>query len=166
MLSPAFPARSTDWPLGSRVKWGLDCVCTSNAGVPLTKVSVKVSPETAADVIAGGLLAALDVADQSEDADPELVQLAVPAGAELCAVGLGEDFAAGWELQPQVSARIAAPSALRPGVHTRLQSVTMPLLLHLSSHAPPLPHYLALRQVVRPCQSSSRAGACGLADKG
>jgi hypothetical protein len=77
-------------------------------------------------MIAGGLLGALDVADQSEEADPELVQLAVLAGAELCAVGLGDCFAAGCEPQPQVSTRIAALRAHTPGVDTRLQSVTMP----------------------------------------
>src|SRR5947199_251886 len=54
MRRPADPGRSTGWSLGSRVKCGVGCVCTSNAGVPRSKVRVKVSPEATAEAIGGG----------------------------------------------------------------------------------------------------------------
>src|ERR1700730_3931044 len=46
---PAAPPKETGRPQGSSRNWALGCVVTWNAGVPLLKVSVRVSPDTAAE---------------------------------------------------------------------------------------------------------------------
>jgi len=78
---PEEPARSTGLPLGSSVKWALGTGSTSNCGVPAANVSVRVSPETAADRMAA-VAGAASGAGQDDEAWPEAVQLRV-TGLEL-----------------------------------------------------------------------------------
>src|SRR5438309_736777 len=65
ILTPADPASVMGRPLGSSKNRALGWVVTWNAGVPLLKVSVRVSPDTAAEAMVGVPL---------PDAAPEVVQ--------------------------------------------------------------------------------------------
>src|SRR5437879_2649719 len=109
ILRPAEPDRSTGWLLGSRVKCGVGCVCTSNAGVPRSKVSVKVSPEAAAETIGGVSDVLVSGAGQDAEADPEAVQsgAGVALGEAFVPPGAGVCPADGVELQAQARATAA-----------------------------------------------------------
>src|SRR6266487_4207347 len=90
MVAPWEPASVTGMPLGSRRKRALDCMFTSNSGVPWANVSVKVSPAAVAETIGGGPLTGIAGAGtQDADAGPDDVQV-----APVAAVGGGAVTAA------------------------------------------------------------------------
>lgn len=66
------------------MKWVLDWVVSSKSGVPLSNVSVRESPETAAETIGGADPDLVDGAGHDGDALPDVVHVS--------ATGLGDAF--------------------------------------------------------------------------
>ena len=129
MSRPADPGRSTGWPLGSRVKWGVASVRTSNVGVPRSKVRVKVSPEATAETIGGVPPVLVSGAGQEAEAGPDPVQSGTGDGLGEAAgeVALGVWFEVGVELQAHASITAAPPRTPAPRRDTVLQLATMHL---------------------------------------
>ena len=111
------------------MKCGVGCVCTSNAGVPRSKVRVKVSPEAAAETIGGVPPVLVSGAGQEAEAGPDAVQsgagVAVGEAAGVVAFGVWLDV--GVEVQAQASIIAAPPRTPAPRRDTLLQLATMHL---------------------------------------